>query len=605
MSDAGGSSRGANRAPGSVFGSDASEKSRGAAGNAQQVDYLEHALEVSSRAGVREQAALRSLGGGNLLYDPLGVFLAGDRAVAGSVAGGVTANRDFDGGINAKAAKHRVIDDIILRECLGTNGTDQVVTLCPGFSTRPFRLALPKVTWFEVDSVEVLLFKRLLLRSAGAEAINTQSASQRSPQKGAENKSHNNATHAFAHITKETVRCAKVVGFDVRKELELISNRDDKASAKKPKNNRLQTLLEKNGFDSKKPAVFVVEDLLVDLSRAEIGVLLNSLPATRGSLLVTAHVPKRVVLWAKRVCAAYASGGGGGKKQKNAPASTPNALRLIEKSSRWKSTMSDVHPMGWTKTHANSLQVHAHAYGYLVDPEFCRADEERVVEFRREKRGFLGIPGAPGNVFFPVNVISLLGKVPFVAKVPVLKRLLKSGTSGNNNNYAVTPLGPPATSRAGFFAKTKSFLFGCVGFGGGGACPKRPFMDGHPRDSDAGVVTRRVNSLFGTLIGRIIVIAAAGAVGHVYGNDLVRKTKSGTAAAKRVARETVVVGAALFEAHVAPVLDTKVLPFLDRNVASRMPGSVTFKRKGKGNLRKGIGTVTKASPRGTETKKKR
>ena len=62
MSDAGGSSRGANRAPGSVFGSDASEKSRGAAGNAQQVDYLEHALEVSSRAGVRKQAALLATG---------------------------------------------------------------------------------------------------------------------------------------------------------------------------------------------------------------------------------------------------------------------------------------------------------------------------------------------------------------------------------------------------------------------------------------------------------------------------------------------------------------------------------------------------------------
>ena len=73
---------GALRAPASVSGVNETSSS-GRSGSA-----LEHALEASSRAGVREQAAQRALGGGNVLYDPLGVFLAGERAVA-SVAGSI------------------------------------------------------------------------------------------------------------------------------------------------------------------------------------------------------------------------------------------------------------------------------------------------------------------------------------------------------------------------------------------------------------------------------------------------------------------------------------------------------------------------------------
>ena len=83
---------GARRAPASVSGvSETSSSAPGRSGSA-----LEHALEASSRAGVREQAAQRALGGGNVLYDPLGVFLAGERAVV-SVAGSIEDASDTRG----------------------------------------------------------------------------------------------------------------------------------------------------------------------------------------------------------------------------------------------------------------------------------------------------------------------------------------------------------------------------------------------------------------------------------------------------------------------------------------------------------------------------
>ena len=153
---------GALRAPASVSGVNETSSS-GRSGSA-----LEHALEASSRAGVREQAAQRALGGGNVLYDPLGVFLAGERAVA-SVAGSIEDASDTRGAspdetnvvahekpaaaVAASAVRHRAIDDVILRECASArDGVRQVVVINAGFGTRPYRLALPDVTWFEVDA---------------------------------------------------------------------------------------------------------------------------------------------------------------------------------------------------------------------------------------------------------------------------------------------------------------------------------------------------------------------------------------------------------------------------------------------------------------------
>ena len=65
------------------------------------------------------------------------------------------------------AVRHKAIDDVILRECVPKEGgIKQVVVLNSGMDTRPYRLTLPDVKWFEVDSFEVLELKRRLLQTA-------------------------------------------------------------------------------------------------------------------------------------------------------------------------------------------------------------------------------------------------------------------------------------------------------------------------------------------------------------------------------------------------------------------------------------------------------
>ena len=68
------------------------------------------------------------------------------------------------------AVRHKAIDDVILRECVPKEGgIKQVVVLNSGMDTRPYRLTLPDVKWFEVDSFEVLELKRRLLQTAPAD----------------------------------------------------------------------------------------------------------------------------------------------------------------------------------------------------------------------------------------------------------------------------------------------------------------------------------------------------------------------------------------------------------------------------------------------------
>ena len=49
--------------------------------------------------------------------------------------------------------------------------------------------------------------------------------------------------------------------------------------------------------------------------------------------------------------------------------------------------------------------------------------------------------------------------------------------------------------------------------------------------------------------------------------------------------------------HIGPTLDYKVLPFLDKNVAKKLPGDVEFKRRGNsGGGAKGKTQIKKKKP---------
>jgi O-methyltransferase involved in polyketide biosynthesis len=617
---------GARRAPASVSGvSETSTSSR--SGSA-----LEHALEASSRAGVREQAAQRALGGGNVLYDPLGVFLAGERAVA-SVAGSIdetaeTKRKRPVAVVAASAVRHRAIDDVILRECSSArDGVRQVVVIQPGFGTRPYRLALPDVTWFEVDAMEVLLLKRHLIRAAGGgEKSKALSAA---PSFGGAGKAKTAAgaqETPFAHLATPSVRDVKLVGFDVKKEI-LAASRGGGgaggvgaaapgADAHKKQNaskstTRLAAALEKAGFDTSKPCVFVIEDALTTLEPWEARFLMRSLPVCApGSTLVVAGVPRRVKKWAERAAkAALASG---------SATVDPDALRLAEIASRWRCDLERSKPRekGWflfpfknrfVKNVSASLATHAVAYGAVADADVYRADAERVAEFKKKKRGFLGLPGAPGVFLFPVKPKTLVTPIaPVLGKVPVLNSVLKklNVLDDDATSYArVAPRGPPATS-----GKFNALVLALVPRAREGGASKR-FLQTEKKYARAhrrgvrGVIANCLNTAFETPLGRVAVVTGSVLLGHKYGDDLNREARKVAKRTRDAGRGALDAGRRFRDETLVPFAETTVGPFLNEHVAARLPGEVTFfggeggKGKGKAPKAKAKAKPPKAEPK--------
>ena len=71
--------------------------------------------------------------------------------------------------IDAISLRCLAVDDRVLSACRGEAGIRQVLCLGCGMDSRPHRLDLPRVAWFEVDVPEVLALKEELLRTASPE----------------------------------------------------------------------------------------------------------------------------------------------------------------------------------------------------------------------------------------------------------------------------------------------------------------------------------------------------------------------------------------------------------------------------------------------------
>ena len=71
--------------------------------------------------------------------------------------------------IDAISLRCLAVDDRVLSACGGEAGIRQVLCLGCGMDSRPHRLDLPGVAWFEVDVPEVLALKEELLRTASPE----------------------------------------------------------------------------------------------------------------------------------------------------------------------------------------------------------------------------------------------------------------------------------------------------------------------------------------------------------------------------------------------------------------------------------------------------
>ena len=72
--------------------------------------------------------------------------------------------------IDAISLRCLAVDDRVLSACRGEARIRQVLCLGCGMDSRPHRLDLPGVAWFEVDVPEVLALKEELLRTASPEA---------------------------------------------------------------------------------------------------------------------------------------------------------------------------------------------------------------------------------------------------------------------------------------------------------------------------------------------------------------------------------------------------------------------------------------------------
>ena len=72
--------------------------------------------------------------------------------------------------IDAVSLRCLAVDERVLSACHGEAGIRQVLCLGCGMDSRPHRLDLPGVAWFEVDVPEVIALKEELLRTASPEA---------------------------------------------------------------------------------------------------------------------------------------------------------------------------------------------------------------------------------------------------------------------------------------------------------------------------------------------------------------------------------------------------------------------------------------------------
>lgn len=365
---------------------------------AASVAQLERAVDASSRRVARAAAAFRALGSGNLLNEPLAPLLAGAAEMALLRENQVEEVRDANAprvrsstrprttsrkskpprpslltsdpphppprahqpdGLQVanEVIRHKVIDDVLLRECVPADGARQVVVINAGMGTRPYRLRLPRVRWFEVDTFEVLELKRLILANAPA---------------------------SFESVASKKVAEVKLVA------LSFDGDHDAVAAAA----SRLASELEKCGFDPNEKTVFVVENTLPSMLASDAAALFAAFPRANGSVVIGSAFPRE----ASRNAAKYADD----------PAVDPStATRVGELAASWRSDLEGLRRSGafrgWRLRHVKGLSQHARAYGYRTPPPPWGENRGEEVTFelrrgrgRRPTRRGKPVEGPPG-----------------------------------------------------------------------------------------------------------------------------------------------------------------------------------------------------------------
>ena len=289
-----------------------------------QIALLSQKVKDGSRGSVRVACAVRAVGGGNILQEPLAPYLAGGEEMRALLAN--RARREDARVVENVAVRHRAIDDVILRHCAPEDGIRQVVSVNGGLDTRAHRLVLPNVAWFDVDLFDVLELKKKMLEKA---------------------------PEALKHYASPRVASVTNVGMDVLSDA--------------PRYLKLE--LEKHGVDFTAPVLYVFEACLYNFSAADARELTRSLPRTRGSVLVGTHLQRGMLRWVRD------------------PRHQADAPYLAELAHHWRSSLEDAAKAGafrgWRVRNVKSLTSHAFGYGYRVPPNLWKKGEEVVFELHR------------------------------------------------------------------------------------------------------------------------------------------------------------------------------------------------------------------------------
>ena len=238
------------------------------------------------------------------------------------------------------AVRHKAIDDIILRECVPKeDGIKQVVVLNSGMDTRPYRLTLPEVKWFEVDSFEVLELKRKLLQTAPSD---------------------------LELYASKRVGEVKLIGLNLMKSFE-----------------RLPEVLAKNGVDMDAPILFVVEASLYNFHIQDAVKFIQSLPTNPRNVVAGTAFQRVMLEWVRD------------------PRNQQESPFLSELSYHWRNSFEACLDAGvfkgWKVRNVMGLSQHARAYGYQIPPNIWGVGEEIVFELHRGKTAKPAKKGKPAN----------------------------------------------------------------------------------------------------------------------------------------------------------------------------------------------------------------
>ncbi|MBK1703440.1 class I SAM-dependent methyltransferase [Halochromatium glycolicum] len=218
--------------------------------NGSQGVWHDDSTDKVSTESSRAVAAVRAVDAEDATLDfaePLAAWLAGDDWVTRIRHVKEMTDQYGKGLISDVTARCIAIDQAVLDACRAGSGITQVVLLGAGMDTRPYRLHLPGVAWFEVDVPAISYLKR-----------------QRIAQ-------------APAHLRPYTVartRCLEQVPLDLARSLD-----------------QLRPMLIARGFDAQAPVLYVLEGLVYYLSKPQNHDLFDQLPAAPGSQALVSCIP--------------------------------------------------------------------------------------------------------------------------------------------------------------------------------------------------------------------------------------------------------------------------------------------------------------------------